>query len=75
MTPSTGFRLQGRGLVKRTGSPVQGFAATEEAVWAAVHGSPSLCHPELVSGSGFFKNRAWGVGGRGVERAKELVGR
>ena len=57
MTRRAGYRLQGRGLVKRTGSPVQGFAATEEAVWAAVHGSPSLCHPELVSGSGFRTDR------------------
>jgi len=39
--------------VNKTGSAVQGFAATEEFVRAAIHGSPSLCHPELVSGSGF----------------------
>jgi len=52
--------------VNKTGSAVQGFAATEEFVRAAIHGSPSLCHPELVSGSGFGESvvgdRRLGVG-------------
>ena len=34
---------------------VQGFKATEEVVRAAIRGSPSLCHPELVSGSALVK--------------------
>jgi len=55
--------------VNKTGSPVQGFAATEEAVWAAIHGSPSLCHPELVSGSGF---EPIGAAGRWLQVRKEL---
>ncbi|AFK07358.1 hypothetical protein Theba_1765 [Mesotoga prima MesG1.Ag.4.2] len=52
MTPRKGFRLQDRGLVNRTGLPIQGFAANEVVIQTAVLGSPSNCHPELVSGSG-----------------------
>jgi len=32
---------------------IQGFNANEKVIRAAVLGTPSHCHPELVSGSGF----------------------
>ena len=47
MTPRKGFRLQDRGLVNRTGLPIQGFAANEVVIQTAVLGSPSNCHPNL----------------------------
>ncbi|RLL89207.1 hypothetical protein Y696_03875 [Mesotoga sp. H07pep.5.4] len=53
MTRSAGYRLQGLGSREENWQSIQGFNATEEVVQAAVCGSPSPCHPELVSGSGF----------------------
>jgi len=51
MTPSTGYRLQGMGSREENRQSIQGFNATEEVIQAAIRGSPSLCHPGLVSGS------------------------
>ncbi|RLL89424.1 hypothetical protein BG32_13810 [Mesotoga sp. HF07.pep.5.2.highcov] len=39
--------------MNKTGSPIQGFTVTEEVISISAFGSPLLCHPELVSGSGF----------------------
>ncbi len=50
---SSGSRSRAWGLINRTGSPIQGFAATEKVIPTSACGSPSFCHPELVSGSGF----------------------
>ncbi|RLL82340.1 hypothetical protein Y696_09350 [Mesotoga sp. H07pep.5.4] len=43
----------GLGSREQNRQSIQGFNATEKVVRAAVCGSPSLCHPELVSGSRF----------------------
>ena len=59
---SSGSRSRAWGLVNKTGSPIQGFAATEKVIPSSACGSPSLCHPELVSGSGL---RETGTGGSG----------
>ena len=51
-TRRAGYRLQGMRSREEKRQSIQGFNATEEVVRAAVCGSPSHCHPELVSGSG-----------------------
>ena len=38
---------------------IQGFNPAEEVVPTSVCGSPSPCHPELVSGSLFFLRGGW----------------
>ena len=48
------YRLQGMGSREENRQSIQGFNPTEEVVRAAVCGSFSLCHPELVSGSTFY---------------------
>ena len=52
MTRRAEYRLQGLGSREENRQSVQGFNATEEVV-RAVCESLSLCHPGLVSGSGF----------------------
>jgi len=52
--------------------PIQGFNAAEKVVQAAICGSPSLCHPELVSGSALLKTVAGGSGlGVGQEQKRD----
>ncbi len=62
MTRRAGYRLQGMGSREENRQLIQGFSATEEVVRAAIRGSPSLCHPELVSGSALLKTVAGGSG-------------
>ena len=73
-TRRAGYRLQGMGSREENRQSIQGFNATEEVVRTAVCGSPSQCHPELVSGSALLKT--WlGVGGRRLEKQMQLVDR
>jgi len=72
MTRRAGYRLQGMGSREENRQSIQGFNATEEVVRAAVCGSPSLCHPELVSGSALVKTVAGGSGlGVGQEQKRD----
>jgi hypothetical protein len=51
MTRRAGYRLQGMGSSEENRESIQGFNATEKVIPTAAFGSPSPCHPELVSGS------------------------
>ena len=53
MTRRTGYRLLGMRSREENRQSIQGFNATEEVIPTSAFGSPSDCHPELVSGSGF----------------------
>jgi hypothetical protein len=59
MTRRAAYRLQSMGSREENPQSIQGFNATEEVIPTSAFGSSSLCHPELVSGSGFDP-----VGGR-----------
>jgi len=58
------YRLQGMGSREENRQSIQGFNPTEEVVRAAVCGSFSLCHPELVSGSSACLFGLWTVDGQ-----------
>jgi len=51
MTRGAGYRLRGMGSREEKRQSIQGFNANEEVIPTAAFGSPSTCHPELVSGS------------------------
>ena len=54
------YRLQDMLSREENLQSIQGFNASEEVIPTSALGSFSLCHPELVSGSGFFEERGWG---------------
>ena len=61
MTRRAGYRLQGMRSREENRQSIQGFNATEEVIPTWLFGSPSHCHPELVSGSILWRHLRWWI--------------